>query len=196
MDNVLFLKSFWLNRILQCGRLMFNSDPHYKLWESSLPDGRILAASVLRGWQLRTKIWRDTKERWAVKWSFIVLAHYGVLQWGTSHFVPSQGQCLKARAMEGISAWIYNLTKSKGAFRQKERENDGDVETANGFHISNMNCSRTNFLLFGVVGKNGNHNSCLDWVIDFSKTWPSKNVSLLQLFSLQVQFRSVHVPSD
>lgn len=75
---------------------------------------RILTPKFLLGWQTSTKTPRDTKERWAVNWSPIVLAHYGVPQWGRSYFVAPQGQYLKARAMEGISREIFNLRKRKG----------------------------------------------------------------------------------
>lgn len=81
---------------------------------------RILTPKFLLGWQTSTKTPRDTKERWAVNWSLIVLAHYGVPQWGRSYFVASQGQYLKARAMEGISREIFNLRKRKGAFLVKD----------------------------------------------------------------------------
>lgn len=77
---------------------------------------RILTPKFLPGWQTSTKTQRDTKERWAVNWSLIVLAHYGVPQWGRSYFVAPQGQYLKASAMEGISREIFNLRKCKGAF--------------------------------------------------------------------------------
>lgn len=81
---------------------------------------RILTPKFLLGWQTSTKTPRDTKERWAVNWSVIVLAHYGVPQWGRSYFVAPQGQYLKARAMEGISREIFNLRKRKGAFLVKD----------------------------------------------------------------------------
>lgn len=80
---------------------------------------RFLTPKFLLGWQTSTKTPRDTKERCAVNWSLIVLAHYGVPQWGRSYFVAPQGQYLKARAMEGISREIFNSQKRKGAFLMK-----------------------------------------------------------------------------
>lgn len=101
---------------------------------------RILTPKFLLSWQTSTKTPRDTKERWAVNWSLIVLAHYGVPQWGRSHFVAPQGQYLKARAMEGISPQIFNLRKSKGAFQEKDSlwilMDCGDVELENVFPLS------------------------------------------------------------
>lgn len=55
-----------------------------------------------------------------MKWSLIVLAYYGVPQWGRGHFVAPQGQYLKARAMEGISREIFNLRRRKGTFLVKD----------------------------------------------------------------------------
>lgn len=89
------------------------------VWVWPLDYSRILTPKFLLGWQTSTKTPRDTKERWAVNWSLIVLAHYGVPQWGRSYFVAPQGQYLKARAMEGISREIFNLRKCKGTLLVK-----------------------------------------------------------------------------
>lgn len=106
--NAIFFPSF----VLKSGSQSF-------VWVWPLDYSRILTPKFLLGWQTSTKTPRDTKERWAVNWSLIVLAHYGVPQWGRSYFVAPQGQYLKARVMEGICCEIFNLRECNGTLLVK-----------------------------------------------------------------------------